>query len=666
MDIQTKDGILLRGIPDGTPDDVIKARIEKIRAEGGTTPAASPAPASAEKETSWLQDAGNLAAGAVRGAGGIGATIIAPWDIGKDLVAGKGLSLESNRERRKAMDESLGLFGADTESGLYKTGKIGAEIAGTAGAGGVLAKIAQAAKASPAVIRALETYGLQTGATPATKIAKLADYGTRVGAGGIAGGTAAAMVDPESAGMGAGVGAAIPGAVAPVARFVGNAAASVTGPLRESWRTSQGREFLKEKLGEPAVQKVIQAIARGQGAGKTTVADDIAAANLGTTEKFGSPLVAIEDRLATQTGGLSDTAKAVVARQEAGRMAALEGVKPDLAKAVAAREAVAKPLYAQADKAVVKLDGQMMNLFDRMPKGTLEAAEDIARMEGRVFQMGKYSPATQVASGVLDAAGNPIMKNVPASYPKITGESLHYLKRALSDIANSAPAVKGIGRDAQDAARSVLSDFTKAFEGKVPVYGQARQAFAGASPPVNQAKVIQAMQDTLSGQGGPERATAFQNVLGRGETALLKKSTGFPRYTEVDQVLNKPQMDAVSKVSQELSRDAERATLGQSVDTKHLFEIADKGKGTISFPTLLSRPAMLVNWIMKQVGHGADERITQDMGKLMLSDPAAFSAKYLKDIPPSSRKQAFDVLMKHYGTPTIGAAAPVIAAQQRR
>lgn len=36
MDIQTKDGILLRGIPDGTPDDVIKARIAKIRGESAT------------------------------------------------------------------------------------------------------------------------------------------------------------------------------------------------------------------------------------------------------------------------------------------------------------------------------------------------------------------------------------------------------------------------------------------------------------------------------------------------------------------------------------------------------------------------------------------------------------------------------------------------------
>lgn len=37
MDIQTKDGILLRGIPDGTPDEAIKARIAQIRAgQGGT------------------------------------------------------------------------------------------------------------------------------------------------------------------------------------------------------------------------------------------------------------------------------------------------------------------------------------------------------------------------------------------------------------------------------------------------------------------------------------------------------------------------------------------------------------------------------------------------------------------------------------------------------
>lgn len=44
MDIQTQDGILLRGIPDGTPDEVIKQRIATIRA-GGQAPALTQQPA---------------------------------------------------------------------------------------------------------------------------------------------------------------------------------------------------------------------------------------------------------------------------------------------------------------------------------------------------------------------------------------------------------------------------------------------------------------------------------------------------------------------------------------------------------------------------------------------------------------------------------------------
>ena len=95
------------------------------------------------------QGAGNLAAGAVRGAGSIGATILAPYDMAKDAINGKGLSLESNRARRTAMDGALQEMGAQPDSLLYKVGKLAGEIAGTAGAGGVLAKGAQAVGAAP-------------------------------------------------------------------------------------------------------------------------------------------------------------------------------------------------------------------------------------------------------------------------------------------------------------------------------------------------------------------------------------------------------------------------------------------------------------------------------------------------------------------------------------
>lgn len=71
MDIQTKDGITLRGIPDGTPDEAIKARIEKIRAEGAREPFSEPAQAvqapAAAAEPSDLSVAKNAANKAIAG-----------------------------------------------------------------------------------------------------------------------------------------------------------------------------------------------------------------------------------------------------------------------------------------------------------------------------------------------------------------------------------------------------------------------------------------------------------------------------------------------------------------------------------------------------------------------------------------------------------------------
>lgn len=159
-----------------------------------------------------LQQAGNLAAGAVRGAGSIGATIMAPIDIAGDALAGKGLALESNRQRRKDMDSALGMLGADTDSLAYGVGKLGGEIAGTAGAGGAIAKVIgkapSVAAAAPNLLQAIRTSGMSAGAAtgPANMLARAAG-------GGIAGGVNAGMVSPDDAIKGAAIGAALPGAL---------------------------------------------------------------------------------------------------------------------------------------------------------------------------------------------------------------------------------------------------------------------------------------------------------------------------------------------------------------------------------------------------------------------------------------------------------------------
>lgn len=171
--------------------------------------------------------AGNIGAGALRGAGSIGATLLAPYDMAKDAIAGKGLSLESNRARRAGIDAGLQELGANPASFEYKLGKLGGEIAGTAGAGPLIAGGARAVPVLNTVgaplISAIESGGFAAGG-----LKGLPALATRVAGGAITGGASAGLVNPEDAGLGAIVGGAIPG----VASVVGSGARAVGSALR--------------------------------------------------------------------------------------------------------------------------------------------------------------------------------------------------------------------------------------------------------------------------------------------------------------------------------------------------------------------------------------------------------------------------------------------------
>lgn len=267
--------------------------------------------------------------------------------------------------------------------------------------------------------------------------------------------------------------------------------------------------------------------------------------------------------LATAMAGNQPSYYGAVSRaEEAARRAQLAAATPDIAAAEAARKAATTPLYGAAEKAVVTLDQPLMDLFERMPKGTLEKAAEIARMEGRPFQIGQYVPAHTAPTGMVNAAGQPITRQVPAQFPQMTGESLHYVKRALSDISNASP-ITGITQDMQRAAQGVLRDFLPQVEAKIPAYGQARQTYATMSEPINQARVLEEMQSVLQKPGGGERAVPFMNVLGRGEQAMLKRSTGTPRYEQIGDVLTPPQMSVVRDVEAQLNRQTAMAKQAQ-------------------------------------------------------------------------------------------------------
>jgi hypothetical protein len=170
-----------------------------------------------------LQQVGNVGAGLVRGAGSIGATLLAPIDIASDAINGKGFSLDSNRQRRADMDAALSTLGAETDSFGYGAGKLAGEVAGTAGLGGALANgtrmgLAMAGKSAPAAIEPLLTAigsgGFATGSKVAPGVVPfLKDQGVRALGGAVSGGASAGLVNPEDGGMGALAGGALPGVV---------------------------------------------------------------------------------------------------------------------------------------------------------------------------------------------------------------------------------------------------------------------------------------------------------------------------------------------------------------------------------------------------------------------------------------------------------------------
>jgi hypothetical protein len=200
----------------------------------------TPAPAPDESIGDKIaKGAGNALAGAVRGAGSIGATLLYPIDKAQDLyygdrnqtltglVTGNGKKpLSRNDERRASMDDALRSMGADTDSLAYKGGKIGAEVAGTLGTGGAIANGIRAlapgaAAAAPNILAAIESAGMS---------ANGAGMATRMAGGAVTGAASAGLVDPSQAKTGGVVGALLPPALQGVGQASNVLAKLVRGP----------------------------------------------------------------------------------------------------------------------------------------------------------------------------------------------------------------------------------------------------------------------------------------------------------------------------------------------------------------------------------------------------------------------------------------------------
>lgn len=146
MDIQTKDGILLRGIPDGTPDEEIKARIQTIRAERDSGEQAGPVKPYVPSGERGLDVAGLIAGNpATRFVAGMVSPFMgtaqnleqtveqAPFTLGPAAAPMMAARALMRRARIPTADDAVRGFEEAKTRGMQEYGDGGYDIAGLAG-----------------------------------------------------------------------------------------------------------------------------------------------------------------------------------------------------------------------------------------------------------------------------------------------------------------------------------------------------------------------------------------------------------------------------------------------------------------------------------------------------------------------------------------------------
>lgn len=285
--------------------------------------------------------------------------------------------------------------------------------------------------------------------------------------------------------------------------------------------------------------------------------------------------------------------------QEADRMARLQAITPDLQAAETARTNISKPLYEAATQPttpinVAPLTQQIDDLLVANPGNT-----KLVAALNQVKNGLEASTSAQQVSSVLDN---------------------------LKDLISS--------KDNKFIVKN-LADVKKTIEQALPGYERAQQAFAIASPPVNQAKVLNAMTNVLEQPlGVGERAGPFMTALGRGENALLKKATGEARYSDLSQVLSPQQMNVVKGVESELKRNAEVVSQTQAgADAMKIILEANQSK--FRLPSFLDVKVTLTNQMLDILNDKMSANVLKELEKGFNS--AQDFQTLLKKVPASQR-----------------------------
>lgn len=526
-------------VPEGTTPEQAQEMIAGFVAQQPLEePANEPAPSSMQSlRQSVQQDAGNRYAGVARGLGSIRSTLMAPFDIAKDAIDGKGFSLESNRERRQSIDDTLQKLGADPKSGNYQFGKLMGEIGPTFAVGPLLAMGGRAAGASPAMVSSLSTGGLNVAGK--TGMAGLA---TRVAGGAATGAATAGLVNPEDAGLGAMIGGGLPLALKGGAKATRSAVGGVKGlvePLYETGREKIVSRALREFSGGQADDAI-----RNLQAAREIVPGSLP--TVGEAAKV--PSLAALQRAAMNSS--AEAANALDARFASNNQARVD-VLESLAGSPATRRAAEEAREQAANAAYGAARGEAA--------GGITPSQELIDLAERPAMRKFIASAKRLAADKGQTIGNPLESL----------DGLHYVKLAVDDALAGTPS-NALARNQKAAVMDIKDRLITEMDKVSPAYGASRRAYQEASKPINQMDIGDELKRVIDPLTGRVRASQFARKL-TDETA--QRATGF-KQASLAEILTPEQLASLNAVRDDLARAEFAQTAGRGVGSNTAQNLA--------------------------------------------------------------------------------------------
>lgn len=683
IEAELPDGTILE-FPVGTPDEVVQ---RAVRQQLGAQPSA---PRRTGRAATTGQPLINLAAGLVRGAGSIGATLARPFE-----------TAEENAARREAMTQGLTSLGADPSSLLFGAGKVGGEIAGTLPVGGLLARGLMAAAPATAVsavtplATALSTGGFRSGAsTIPGAIAARTTGGATVGG-------VSSLATGDDVSTGAGVGAVLGASLGPV--LSGGAKALNTFSSLFSGLTQAGRQrVLREQLGALAGPDRTRVIEELRNAKELVSGSRPTAAEAISDIPSAVELAAAQRKLASSPGTAGMFATRT-AENQAARVRAISeiaGTETEQVALAAERGAVTGPMRETAldlsEAAGVRLgniDRQVNQNFNdlaqqikaTMSPGMADFAIKDLRTTSReaAVALKKAQVDSLEQSGIFPLLASDITDQLDTAIKGTVSDQSKSVLQAVRDKILSKADRNGVisSRDLYENVRKMSNQEIAKLLGLGEQYASGGIPQQAASALANVKKLIDASLDKssdglwskyigsykdystrlnrmeigdylskkLQAPLDNERAGMFATAV-ENAAATIKRSTGIPRFDKLSQVLTPKEVGTVNAVLADLKRSSKANELARrmsGIDTS----LPDAASAV---PPLLDRTLTIARSAFEFLQRGNQEAFNRQMAELM-ANPAAMAQFMSVAIPKGRIGEVTSSMMKLMNDPTRNA-----------